>query len=378
MPHRKWSNQKGCGRSETRYDFDLFYKGIRYRERIVCKTAQVDRVYRDWEREQVINAKDKPQGGYTFHEYLEVYLERTSSLKSEKQREMEQGPFKKRILETFPNLPLEDVRKVHIEDYLAWRRTNTYYGRPVSKSTVNKDLNVLSNMFTKAIEYEWYSRVNPCKGIIIHEDNERHINIPRDGVSEIIERVSIDSSLKVAVALALYAGLRKNEVIGLKWHDVNFETSNIHVSSGNAKNHKARDIPLSDELKTILTETGRGIGNVSITGLTNEQLRYRWERVNKSFSFKDLLPGEVLRFHDLRHIFAQSCRDAEIPMGDIQTWLGHSSVVTTERRYAQTGGKDGVNKINKLSSYLNAETTGAITLRSTYESQVIVNACQRF
>ena len=55
-----------------------------------------------------------------------------------------------------------------------------------------------------------------------------------------------------------------------------------------------------------------------------------------------------MHFHDLRHIYAQSLRDAGVSLDDIKWMLGHSSVKVTESRYAQFGGKDGHAKANKI------------------------------
>lgn len=55
-----------------------------------------------------------------------------------------------------------------------------------------------------------------------------------------------------------------------------------------------------------------------------------------------------LHFHDLRHDYAQSLRDAGVSLDDIQAFLGHASVTTTESRYAQLGGKDGKAKVDRI------------------------------
>jgi integrase len=52
-------------------------------------------------------------------------------------------------------------------------------------------------------------------------------------------------------------------------------------------------------------------------------------------------------------VYAQSLRDAGINLGDIQAYMGHSSVELTVRRYAQRGGVEGKGKVNKLADVYN-------------------------
>ncbi len=54
-----------------------------------------------------------------------------------------------------------------------------------------------------------------------------------------------------------------------------------------------------------------------------------WERLRDTLSFAKLPNGLSLTFHDLRHVYAQSLRDAGINLGDIQAYRGHSSVELT-------------------------------------------------
>ncbi len=80
---------------------------------------------------------------------------------------------------------------------------------------------------------------------------------------------------------------------------------------------------------------------------------YNWECLRDSLSFAKLPNGLSLTFHDLRHVYAQSLRDAGINLGDIQAYMGHSSVELTVRRYAQRGGVDGKAKVNRLADVYN-------------------------
>jgi len=158
--------------------------------------------------------------------------------------------------------------------------------------------------------------------------------------------------LYTAVLLSLFAGLRRKEILMLKWRDIDFKQSLINLTASSTKNGKARAIPIPDLLEIHLKGLKRigeyvlhdGSGNVRIN-----RFWYNWEVLRKSLPFSTLPNGLTLTFHDLRHVYAQSLRDAGINLGDIQAYLGHSSVELTVKRYDQRGGLNGKNKVNQLS-----------------------------
>jgi integrase len=155
--------------------------------------------------------------------------------------------------------------------------------------------------------------------------------------------------------IAILTGLRRNEVATLKWSDIDFEKSIIHLRAEVTKSHKRREVPVPDYLKSHLLEIRKQnpfAENILCEWKTFNGLRFAWQRLRNSLSFKTLPNGSLLHFHDLRHVYAQSMRDAGVSLQDIQAFLGHSSVTVTESRYAQFGGRDAVNKANKIAEII--------------------------
>ncbi len=58
--------------------------------------------------------------------------------------------------------------------------------------------------------------------------------------------------------------------------------------------------------------------------------------------------GSNLRFHDLRHLFAQSLLNLGIDLEDVQFLLGHQSIQTTQSRYAMFARDDIMEKAARL------------------------------
>ncbi len=70
-------------------------------------------------------------------------------------------------------------------------------------------------------------------------------------------------------------GIRRNELVELRWDDVDFEARTIVIRADRSKNHKAREIPLDDRVYAMLAvlRDGRNIGNRSLARRQSRRLR---------------------------------------------------------------------------------------------------------
>ena len=191
--------------------------------------------------------------------------------------------------------------------------------------------------------------------------------------------------LKIVIYLTSFYGLRRSEVLGLKWEAFNFEDKTItikHKAIETRKDNKRvillkdktknqssyRTLPLVDEIIALLQEHKKQIDeNKKLCGnsYNKKYLDYicvdsmgklfRPEYVTDHFTLimnknKDTL--RKIRFHDLRHSCASLLLAKGIPMKEIQDWLGHSTYSTTANIYAHLE-KDTKNKsANVLSNVL--------------------------
>jgi integrase len=158
--------------------------------------------------------------------------------------------------------------------------------------------------------------------------------------------------------LTVLFGLRRSEVLGLKWDSVNFELGLITIKHTVVRYEEVyekdttkttssyRSYPLSEDVKQIL---------ISIKDKENEKRKlfgkeyiendyiFKWDN-GKPYApdyitskFAKLLKSNNLphiRFHDLRHSCATLMRHEGVKLEDIQKWLGHSQISTTEKIYA--------------------------------------------
>ena len=172
-----------------------------------------------------------------------------------------------------------------------------------------------------------------------HRDPSR----PALSPSEIGARARDDAQDAELVRIAAYGGLRRDELVALRWRDVDFEGRKIIVRralSGetevrSTKSRRARQVPLPAQAATALErirQRGEFTGPddyvfASRLGrrLDPSALRRRYERA------RDAAGLEPLRFHDLRHTYGSLLVAGGIDLPSVKAAMGHSHITTTER-----------------------------------------------
>lgn len=131
------------------------------------------------------------------------------------------------------------------------------------------------------------------------------------------------------VLVALNTGLRRGELFGLKWTDVNLPGKLLTVTAHNAKSRKARHLPLNMEAHDALTRWKKQAGGELVfPGAGGGRLT----NVNKSWDGLVTEAGLVdFRFHDLRHDFASKLVMAGVDLNTVRELLGHSDLKMTLR-----------------------------------------------
>lgn len=171
--------------------------------------------------------------------------------------------------------------------------------------------------------------------------------------------------LEVAIKLAAFYGLRREEIIGLRWTAIDFENNtltiqhtvtecnldgkHIEVASDTAKTDSSlRTMPLVTNFREMLLAKkekqehyrklcGRSYCKEYLDYIFVNEMGERWKPRYLSDGFKRILEQNGLRrirFHDLRHTCASLLLANNVPMKKIQEWLGHSDFSTTANIYA--------------------------------------------
>jgi len=122
---------------------------------------------------------------------------------------------------------IRDVRTIAVEEWL--RRLTLPSGKRMANGTKAKTRNIMHALFNHAIRYEWLAQnSNPISHVRQSAKRER---IP--DVLDVAEFQALLSQLalreRALVVLDAVTGLRRSELLGLKWSDVDFERLEIHV-----------------------------------------------------------------------------------------------------------------------------------------------------
>jgi len=157
--------------------------------------------------------------------------------------------------------------------------------------------------------------------------------------NEILKLFEVTNNIKHKVVLTLlyYTGLRLNEVISLRWQDIDFERGLIHVKQ--AKGEKERIVFLHKKLKELLIDYGiKASGLVLISERGGKYSERTIQQIVKKASKKAGIKKKVTP-HTLRHSFATHLLEAGCDIRYIQQLLGHKNLQTTQI-YTHVANKD--------------------------------------
>jgi len=206
--------------------------------------------------------------------------------------------------------------------------------------TANRALNWISAILNHAERHELRPPgSNPCRFIFRYPEQRRDRYLSPAELARLGETLaaaelaeSIHPSAVLCIRLLALSGMRRNEVLTLKWSAVDFERSCLHLED--SKTGRKR-VPLAAPALELLERAVREDGNPYVcwgqkTGKHYQNLYQAWDKIRTACGLRDV------RIHDLRHTFASYGAAEGIGLYQIGKVLGHTQTSTTER-YAHLG-----------------------------------------
>jgi len=188
---------------------------------------------------------------------------------------------------------------------------------------VSQELACLKHMLMKAVDWEMIE-TNPAKKVsLLTENNERARYVTKKEIEKLYE-CSADH-LKPIILTALFTGMRKNEILKLKWEDIDFEQGIIFVR--NSRNNEMREIPINDQPMLTLRSKKFKLPYVFVK---EDRARY----ISTRTSFRNAAKRAKIndfRFHDLRHTFALHLVMSGVDLTTVKDRLGHKTINMTLR-----------------------------------------------
>jgi integrase len=213
----------------------------------------------------------------------------------------------------------------------------------VANSTVNRTMEVIRAVLRKAAnEWEWLDRVPRVR--MLQEPKRRVRWLTRDEADRLI--AALPGHLAAMVRFSLETGLRRANVTGLEWSQVDLARRTAWIHPDQAKARKAIAVPLSAAAVVVIREQlGKHSAHVfSYRGHPVRQVNTKAWRAGLQ-----RVGIENFRWHDLRHTWASWHAQAGTPLHVLQE-LGGWECVEMVRKYAHLSTAHLTEYVDRVSS----------------------------
>jgi len=200
---------------------------------------------------------------------------------------------------------------------------------PLSPLTVNRHVQTLKAMMTKAADWGWITGSHLTEIRKLELDDERHRRrqdfLSREEAERLID--AADLPVRPVIICALQTGMRKEEILGLRWRFVDLTHRLIHLPK--TKSWEPRSLPINDRLLTALKDKSllRSLEDDHV--FLNPETKARWSDMQTPFARavkKAKLSHRDIVFHHLRHTAASWMVMAGVPLLTVAKVLGHADI----------------------------------------------------
>jgi len=328
-------------------------------------------------RRKLLNNKEAltADRNITVAEYTDLFLNR-------KKREISDTTYSsyyyksKRIKEYFGTIKVRDVNEVIVENFL----DNLFEEHHVQQRTV-KDLKVLlGGIFEQAVK-EGIIAYNPVKEVLINkglaikyskEKNTDEEFFSYEEAQHFLGKMK-DHELYELFYLTLFFGLRREEILGLRWSAIDFKdmtlainhtvTRGMTVNRANTTktSSSAREYPLTEEQIEMFNQLKKKEdANRKLFGNGYQDNDYIFKHADGTLYYPDY-PSKIfsklikkmpelpqgITFHGLRSSCVSILVHQGMDVKSIQKWVGHADIDTTLRIYAKVKDKESKREISE-------------------------------
>ena len=263
----------------------------------------------------------------------------------------------KYLIPYFGKAHIADIQQIDIQKYFNSVRSEA--GEPLAKSTLEKHKMILRSMFDAAIDNDLCYK-NPVKNIKFQHVSEP--SVKRVWTKEQADKAEEYSRrhLRLDIVLYLSTGLRRSELLGLKWSDIDFDENTLHVQRAVVQTKgqividrpksvtSDRVVPFSESfgkyLKEFQSDNEYVIGNAGV--MSPATYARSFSRFMEKLSEETGVPA--LTPHELRHTYGTLKRAEGVDIYTIQKVMGHADISITAQIYVH-------NDIDVLKKQLNLD-----------------------
>lgn len=290
-----------------------------------------------------------------FSDFLSFWLEETKATRRESTNKDYAFTVNGVLIPYFSSLgvKLSELKAYHIQEFYSFQMQD----KGVKNNTIHHYHAYIHKCLDYAVKME-YIISNPADKVTLPRKEKHHakyIESPAD-IKFLLEQVK-GKTIEPVFVLAIYLGLRRGEIAGLKWKYINFEQGTLSIRGTlsprgeyipETKNEtSARSFPLSSELIEYLLEIKeKQEGNKKRRGAkyNTEWTDFVCVRADGSIMTPDFMTNEVrkickkhgfdIKLHELRHTNISLLINSGKDLKSVAEWAGHSSILTTADIYA--------------------------------------------
>jgi integrase len=256
------------------------------------------------------------------------------------------------ILPYFGKIKATRIGEADIDSYILQRK-----GEGASNATVNRELVTIKRAYSLGIQKKIVSDRPHIS--LLSEDNVRQGFFEREQFDSILKRLWTWN--QPPAEFAYITGWRKQEVLTLKWPQVDFQAGNVRLEPGTTKNREARQFPFTSELRRILEGQRAKADALKKDGIITPWVFFREGNKRRGRQIGDFkkdwnsacisagLPGKI--FHDFRRTAVRNLVRAGVPEQVAMKMTGHKTRSVFERYNIVSEGdlKDAAVKLEAFS-----------------------------
>lgn len=311
---------------------------------ITYKTKkELRQAYEDFERE----ARNGPPSDMTVGELIKAHIEHSEAIGRKAETIRGYRVCEKRLNLPFKRILAKDCTSYHVEREVARMAKNG-----LSAKTIKNTVGLISAAYRHAMRQKLLKE-NPCDGVVLPTIKKADVRILyREEIQPFLNALA-DAPLddKVAYELALFLGLRRSEILGLKEQDVDLDGGMVYVHN---TRHRVDGKDYDSDTKTEKSKRVLALPDILITDIKalmrlHENLRYEHTDYLIQDGFGGTYSPQALSqrlvklqrahglpevsLHKLRHTYASLLNESGVDMARISRELGHSNLATTMNIY---------------------------------------------
>ena len=259
----------------------------------------------------------------TLGELKDSFTDHTRSIRRRRSRNAEASTWR-RLLEFFGHGVLID--KIGERDIEAYRRKREGDGKAVA--SINRELSNLSGALSWAVRNGIIDKKPHVKMPNPHNERERFLT--KEEAKRLISYCPAD--IRPIIQAALFTGMRRGELLEMKWSWVDLQNLMIMIPPSATKNGQRRHVPISDNMYRVLMDLRRRsidgcelVFHIDGKPIPESRLAKTWRKARDKAGLKEL------RLHDARHSLASWLVMGGESLYTVATILGHRSLDMTQR-----------------------------------------------